>query len=296
MRGTTTTIQSTPFGVATRVVGGDDIFNVAGDVADVVTTQGLDGQGAINHEAVSIGDLGYDGLIVPGINWASRDLPGGTNGDGFSGNVIIAESDGASLVRETVWRGLGEQSRFLYRAFGDGGGGGHQGLRHRERRTLAPGRSRTTPTTATRACSRPIPPASRAACGTVAQTVRNRAVVLTFDSTNWSQVQTVYVAARQRHRGRGAAHGRGEPQRVAVLTDATVQAQREHGRRLQTGSGPKRPVTVIDKDTAGILLTELARTRTTTGRSKLEGATQESPIGTRSNDQGPGPSRRSRSS
>ena len=50
------TVQSTPFGVATRVVGGlgNDIFNVASDVTDVITTQELEGQGAIiNHQATS---------------------------------------------------------------------------------------------------------------------------------------------------------------------------------------------------------------------------------------------------
>ena len=99
------TIQSTPFGVATRVVGGlgNDIFNVASDVTDVITTQELEGQsGFINHEATSIGDIGYDGLILPGINLNAAGLPGGSGGSASSGNVIITESDGTSLVRETA--------------------------------------------------------------------------------------------------------------------------------------------------------------------------------------------------
>ncbi len=48
-------VVSTPFGVATRVIGGlgSDTFNVAGDVTETIVSRELEGRGGvINHQVV----------------------------------------------------------------------------------------------------------------------------------------------------------------------------------------------------------------------------------------------------
>ena len=87
-------VQSTAFGVATRVIGGlgSDTINVAGDVTGDVVSRELEGtSGAINHDVSSTDPL-YDGLVVDGV-----DL---TVARANQGQVIIEESDGFTDVRE----------------------------------------------------------------------------------------------------------------------------------------------------------------------------------------------------
>jgi hypothetical protein len=191
------TVQSTPFGVATRIVGGlgNDSFNVASDVTDIVTTQELEGQSAvINHQAASIGDIGYDGLIVPGINLSIAGLPGSGGGSGFSGNVIIDESDGSSLVRETA-SGTAERSIYTVRLAVPVAAGTKVYVTVSAARSPQEEQHAAGMGDSVLVSTDPGSFVRNVLQDGVATTVRNRAVVLVFDSSNWNQAQTVYVAA-----------------------------------------------------------------------------------------------------
>ena len=88
-------VISTPFGVATRVIGGlgSDTFNVLGDVTEPIVAQELEGRsGLINHQVQSADDEGYDGLLAPGLDLHVADP--------VLGQVVIEEADGATVVRE----------------------------------------------------------------------------------------------------------------------------------------------------------------------------------------------------
>jgi hypothetical protein len=87
-------VQSTEFGVAYRVIGGlgSDTINVTGDVTEDIVTRELEGvSGAVDH-LVTSGDPLYDGLIVDGFDYnvASAD----------EGIVVIDETNGFTAVRE----------------------------------------------------------------------------------------------------------------------------------------------------------------------------------------------------
>src|SRR5688500_14300830 len=82
-------------GVALRVIGGlgSDTINVAGDVVEDIVVRELEGVSAsVNHLVRSLTDLGYDGLLAPGIdlNVASPAL----------GVVVITESGNQTSIRE----------------------------------------------------------------------------------------------------------------------------------------------------------------------------------------------------
>ena len=88
-------MRSTAFGVSYRVIGGlgSDTINVAGDVVEDIVVRELEGaSGAVNHLVTSAGDLGYDGLIAPGIDVHVA----GVN----EGIVVIDETGGVTAVRE----------------------------------------------------------------------------------------------------------------------------------------------------------------------------------------------------
>ncbi|MCB1998993.1 MAG: LEPR-XLL domain-containing protein, partial [Rhodoferax sp.] len=271
------TIQSTPFGVATRVIGGlgNDIFNVAGDVTDVVTTQELEGQsGVINHEASSVGDLGYDGLLVPGINLNVAGLPGGGNGGLFGGNVIIDESDGMSQVRETASGEWGTVDSYTLRLAVPVAAGTRvyvtvSAARSSQEEQDAAGKGDSvlvsTDLDFVRDLVRNGDPV----------TERNRAVVLVFDSTNWNVAQTVHVAA--------ANDGQEEGKRVVAVShavqvaviDAAAASAADRQATIASYHGVKVRnvlVTVIDNDAAGIVLTENRTDAYDNGTLVLEGA------------------------
>ena len=63
-------------------------------------------------------------------------------------------------------------------------------------------------------------------------TVRNRAVVLVFDSTNWNQVQTVYVAA--------ANDSQEEGRRVVAVSHSVQAASSTRPRRAAARAGARR--------------------------------------------------------
>jgi len=113
---------------------------------------------------------------------------------------------------------------------------------------------------------------SRTACRT---RCANRAVVLVFDSTNWNVAQTVYVAA--------ANDSQEEGKRVVAVSHS-VQAVVVDNQVADTGAAQAKTiadyngikvrnvlVTVIDNDTAGILLTEIRKDAYDNGTLVLEG-------------------------
>ena len=88
-------VLSTAFGVSSRVIGGlgSDTINVGGDVVEDIVVRELEGaSGTVDHLVTSAGDIGYDGLPVPGIDVQV----GGVN----EGLVVITESDGFTAVQE----------------------------------------------------------------------------------------------------------------------------------------------------------------------------------------------------
>jgi hypothetical protein len=211
------TIQSTPFGVATRVVGGlgNDIFNVASDVTDVIATQDLEGQSAIiNHEAASIGDVGYDGLLVPGINLNVAGLSGGNGGSLFSGNVIIDELDGL-LVRETdqpLGSPSGTTDTYTVRLAIAPAAGTKvyvtvSAARSAQEEQDAAGQGDSVLVSTGASFVRNV------TVNGVPATERSRAVVLVFDSTNWSCGADRQRRGGERQPARRQAHRGGEPQR-----------------------------------------------------------------------------------
>ncbi|HLL12666.1 MAG TPA: hypothetical protein VK570_16505, partial [Rubrivivax sp.] len=273
------TVQSTPFGVATRIVGGlgNDIFNVAADVTDIISTQDLEGHsGVINHEANAIGDPGYDGLAVTGINLNVAGLIGGGGGGGLSGNVIINESNGSTLVRETaggIWGTLDSYTVQLAIAPAAG---------TRVYVTVSAARSAQEDQGATgRGDSVLVSTDAGSFVRPVqmdGQTVdeRNRAVVLVFDASNWNQARTVYVAAANDSLAEGK---RTVAVSHSVQAAVSAPASDAAGQAAQAGTLAQYDhiavrnvlVTVIDNDTAGILVSELRRDVYDNGTTVLEG-------------------------
>ena len=108
----------------------------------------------------------------------------------------------------------------------------------------------------------------------VPQTVRNRAVVLVFDSTNWSQAQTVYVAAANDSQEEGKRVVAVSHSVQAVVTDPTMANPAAQAQTVAAYNGIKVAnvlVTVTDNDTAGILLTEVRRDAYDNATLVLEG-------------------------
>ena len=187
----------------------------------MVTTQELEGQSAIiNHEVSSTSDLGYDGLVAPGINLNVAGLPGSGGGGGFSGNVIINESDGASLVRETAIGDWGTVDSYSVHLAVPVAAGTKVYVTvsaarspQEEQDDAGQGDSvlvSTDPADFDRAVLEHGLPVN----------VRNRAVVLVFDSTNWNQPQTVYVAAANDSQAEGKRVVAVSHSVQAVITDA----------------------------------------------------------------------------
>ncbi|HKJ56179.1 MAG TPA: hypothetical protein VJ978_09355, partial [Nitriliruptoraceae bacterium] len=87
-------VLSTPFGVATRVIGGlgSDTISVGGDVVEDIVTRELEGGSGVVDHAVESSDPDWDTEVAPGVE---VNLAG--QGDGL---VIITESDGFTSVRE----------------------------------------------------------------------------------------------------------------------------------------------------------------------------------------------------
>ena len=271
-------ILSTREGMATKIVGGlgNDIFNVAGDVTDIITTQELEGHSAIvNHQVSSIGDLGYDGLLVSGIDLNVAGLGAQGGGAGFSGNVIIDETDGSSLVRETATGDWGTVDSYSIRLAAPVAAGTKVYVTvsaarspQEEQADVGTGDSvlvSTDPNDFTRSVQQ----------DGVLTDVRNRATVLVFDSTNWDQIQNIYVAA--------ANDSQEEGKRVIAISHSVQAVADDSNNASQQATvdaynGIKVDnvlVTVIDNDTAGFFINEVRKDEFDNGTTVLEGNTVE---------------------
>ena len=115
--------------------------------------------------------------------------------------------------------------------------------------------------------------------------MRNRAAVLVFDSTNWDQAKTVYVAAANDEEEEGTRNVAVSHTVQAVITDPTADTDDDGDRDADDAAAQAATVaaydgikvrnvmvTVIDNDTAGILLTEVRRDAYDDGTLVLEGA------------------------
>jgi hypothetical protein len=268
-------VISTPFGVATRVIGnlGSDTVNVMGDVSEDIITRELEGvSGVINHRVESE-DEDYDGLPAPGIdlNVASPQ----------EGVVIIKELDPAgnednfSVVREG-----GFTDRYSVRLGAQPAPGtkvyitiSARGPRRWRRIDVhsrgGPSTTATTTasrTSATRSSSTSATLPRRACSSTRFGQRRHRGRTqpdarLVFDSTNWQTEQTVHIL--------GVDDELPEGRRVVtinhavaaeIVTPATTPegtaAQQQTLAIFDRVAVRNVEVTVIDDDQAGLLLTE----------------------------------------
>ncbi|MBD2516808.1 DUF4347 domain-containing protein [Nostoc sp. FACHB-973] len=223
-------VTGTPFGIATRIIGGlgSDNVNVGGDVNQSITTQETEGQsGVINHKVSSATDTGYDKLLAPGIdlNVANQQ----------QGAVVIQQAGGETVVRE-------------------GGTVGQYTVR------LAQAPTERVYVTVSAALSASEEAAQGADSLLVSQDannfrrtvlrngvpelVDNRSVVLVFDSTNWDQQQTVYVLADDDNFAEG--------ERVVTVSHSVASQDATFNKAAVKNV----EVTVLDNDQPGLIINE----------------------------------------
>src|SRR5207302_7726284 len=87
-------VLSTQPGMAVRVIGGlgNDVINVAGDVAGDVVSRDINGTSSTINQRISTSDGAYNGLLADGID-LSVARPN-------QGQVVVEETEGFSAVRE----------------------------------------------------------------------------------------------------------------------------------------------------------------------------------------------------
>ena len=210
---------------------------------------------------------------MPGINLNVAGLPGGANGSGFSGNVIIDESDGATLVRETAAGEWGTLDSYSVRlavplALGTTVYVTVSAARSPQEEQDDAGQGDSVLVSTDETFVRDVVENG------IATTVRNRAVVLVFDSTNWNQAQTVFVAAANDSQEEGKRVVAVSHSVQAVVTHAAAAPAADQAATVAAYDGIKVKnvlVTVIDNDRAGILLTEVRKDAYDNGTLVLEG-------------------------
>ncbi|KAA5541791.1 hypothetical protein FYK55_16405 [Roseiconus nitratireducens] len=251
-------VVSTPSGVATRIIGGlgSDHVSVGGDVADRIVSRQLEGSsGTINHTTTS-GDDRYDGELTPGIdlNVASED----------QGVVIIQEQNG-TVVREgavdntdtytvKLAEPITDQNTVVFvtvsaaRSVKDEEDQGGDTITLAVDRdgdgTIDPPADLFTGTGQADAYTRKI------VVDGVTTYVRNRSVVLRFDSTNWDLEQTVFVQS--------IADGFAEGDRVTTISHSVLVSDNatDDLRDVYDGVAVRNvEVTVIDQDAPGLIIT-----------------------------------------
>ncbi|MBK5565794.1 hypothetical protein [Ensifer sp. SSB1] len=263
-------VQSTAFGVAYRVIGGlgSDTINVTGDVTEDIVTRELEGaSGAVDH-LVTSGDALYDGVLVDGFDYNVAS--------GEEGIIRIDETGGLTAVREggpvnvdtyTVKLAIAplagqvvyvtvsaarspqeeEDGTLLNPAPLPNGLGDTIWLS-----TVNPG------VTVTDSDFQHI-----VMVNGVPQIIKDRAVVLRFDSSNWMNPQTVYVYAPDDPRAEG--------DRVVVIQHSVISdlsgvdtnaididAEYPDGDPFDAADVRNVEVLVRDNDTPGIYVTEVA--------------------------------------
>ena len=270
------TVQSTPFGVATRVVGGlgNDIFNVAARRDRRHHHAGARGPERGHQPRGHVdGDIGYDGLIASGINLNVAGLPGSAAAaDSAATSSSTSPTARAWCARPPAATGA-PSTRYTVRLAVAPAAGTKiyvtvSAARSPQEEQDAAGKGDSVLVSTDRASFE-----RTVVVNGVPRTERNRAVVLVFDSTNWNQVQTVYVAAANDSQAEGrrvvaVSHS------VQAVVDAIRRSAAAQAATIAAYNGIKVRnvlVTVIDNDTAGILLTEMRRDAYDNGTLVLEG-------------------------
>ena len=261
-------VQSTDFGVSYRVIGGlgSDTINVTGDVTEDIVTRELEGaSGAVNH-LVTSDDALYDGLVIDGFDYnVSTSL---------EGLVVINEeaagdvSQGRTVVREELIEAdqfvdfytvrLSEElldDDVVYVTVS-------AARSPQEERTLNPDTGQPydlnpdplvdelgdTIWLSTADPGVLVQDADFQRTITVNGTpmqVDNRAVVLTFDASNWNQEQTVYVFAPDDLRSEG--------DRVVVVQHSVISNVDIY----DAADVRDVKVEVFDNDTPGVFVNEV---------------------------------------
>ncbi|HEY9237367.1 MAG TPA: hypothetical protein VIP10_00890, partial [Burkholderiaceae bacterium] len=256
-------VLGTPVGVITRVIGnlGSDTVNVGGDVAEPIVMAQLDGaSGALTH-ALASADALYDNLPVDGI-----DL---TVAKASTGAVIITESDGSTVVQEGG-AALETDSYTVRLAVAPAAGtkvyvtvSSSRSQRDEEKGSPAGDSvwlATTLPSTFTHTIT----------VNGLPETVKDRAVVLTFDADNWDEVQTVYVYGVDDDRPEGVRTVTVNHSVAAVVETADAAAAAAQAATLATFNQVKVrnvEVKIVDDDQADLVVTQ-----TFGGTLVLEGA------------------------
>ena len=247
-------VQSTAFGVATRIIGGlgSDIVNVTGDITDDIVVRELEGISSTVNHLVRSGDPGYDGIIAPGID---LNVSGGD-----SGLVVVDESGGFTSVREDGTTALAYDSYTVKLARAPtatvyvtvSAARSPQEQRCVTDFPNAEGACATGadggPAGETVLVSTSALPASfyrNIAVGGAPAVVRNRAVTLVFTPGNYDAAQTVHVYAFDDLRPEG--------DRVMTLAHSVISGDADFDgfdvRNVE--------VTILDNDTPGVRITEV---------------------------------------
>ena len=246
-------VISTPFGVVTRLVGGlgSDTFNVMGDVTDRIVTRELEGgNGIINHQVTSSTDAGYDGLLAPGID-LNVTMP-------KQGVIAIEETNGSTTIREGALSNVDPYTVRLTQPVAPGTRVYVTVTASRSgEEEAAAGGDTMLVSTDPGLFTRGVP------VNGVTETVRNRAIVLTFDENNWMVPQTVYVRAAEDNLAEGSrVVTMNHAVSAQIMTPAApgdtaaVAAQQTTFATYNLVAVRNVEVTILDDDAAGLIVTE----------------------------------------
>ena len=247
-------VQSTAFGVAYRVIGGlgSDTINVTGDVVEDIVTREIEGvSGAVDHLVTSDDPL-YNGLIVDGFDYnvATAD----------EGIVVITESDGFTAVREggptpvdsyTVRLAkelaVGEVVYVTVSAARSPQEEADDLLVNPDSLPNGEGDSIWLSTSSPADITDPLDTEfqRKITVNGVTTYIDNRAVVLTFDHTNWYDAQEIFVFAPDDTRSEG--------DRIVVVQHSVISNVDEY----DAADVRNVEVQVRDNDTPGVYVTEV---------------------------------------
>ncbi|MCK5191706.1 MAG: hypothetical protein KAR12_16810, partial [Methylococcales bacterium] len=255
-------VISTPFGVATRLIGGlgSDAFNITGDVVEDIVTQELEGEsGLINHQVETEGEV-YQNVLAPGL-----DLNVASAAEGV---VFIEElnnvgaEDGESIIREGGF--LDRYSvRLAQEILGDTvvyvtvsatrSNQDEENINvHEALRTLGSlGDSLLLSTSGSFIDPTPADFFDQVEVNQNIESVPARALVLRFDASNWNQAQFVHL--------HGVEDSLAEGERVVTVNHSVAvnsAASAEDRAIFNQAAVRNVEVTIQDNDAPGLLITE----------------------------------------
>ncbi len=226
-------------GVALRIIGGlgSDAINIGGDVVEDIIVRELEGVSAsVEHLVKALNDLGYDGLIAPGL-----DLNVASPKEGV---VVITESDGFTSVREGGPVDTDSYTVKLAAApIGTVFVTVSAARSNQQERDGAPAGDTMLVSTTLASFFRPI------VLNGAPVLVPKRAVVLAFDATNWNVAQTVFVRAVDDLRSEG--------DRVVTINHSTIAPLAADKPVFDHVAARNVEVTIRDNDTPGLVITQV---------------------------------------